>query len=84
MAQNGPLEGVEKDVNVQVDSQMPASGEDARKAARKGGEDGRKRNGGTPPTRRKGDVQYSVAARRQMSLSALRSATVSPEAASES
>jgi hypothetical protein len=84
VASNGPLAGSEKDVNAQVDSQMDPLTETAPKAARKSGEDGRKRNGGTPPRRVPGDVRYSRGARRQMSESARRSKAAQPEAASES
>jgi len=70
VAQNGPLEDLATDANQQVDSQMDPSGESTPKGARKGGEDGRKRNGGTPPRRVPGDVTYSPVARRQMSVSA--------------
>jgi hypothetical protein len=70
IASNGPLGKVEKDANAQVDSQMDPSGEGAPKGPRTAGEDGRKRNGGTPPRRVPGDVQYSPAARRQMSVAA--------------
>jgi hypothetical protein len=77
------LDATEKDVNVQVESQMDPSGEGAPKASRTPGEDGRKRNGGTPPTRRRGDVQYSPGARSQMSHTA-RAAKAPAESVSES
>ncbi|MFJ2635821.1 hypothetical protein ACIO6U_28255 [Streptomyces sp. NPDC087422] len=82
LAQNGPLDGPDKDANPQVKSQMPPSGSGALKAPRKPGVDGRKRNGGTPPTRRPGDVEYAAGARREMSRTAKAAAAV--EAVSES
>lgn len=67
--------GALKDADSQVDSQTPPDGEDssegpskgAKKRVRKGGPDGRKRNGGTPPKRRAGTVEYSQIARSEMS-----------------
>ncbi|MET9376267.1 hypothetical protein ABZX98_19275 [Streptomyces sp. NPDC002992] len=74
LAQNGPLDGLEKGENPQVDSQMtPADGKPS-KAPSEPGEDGRKKNGGTPPVRRPGTTQYAPIARRQMSLEKLRPA----------
>lgn len=70
VASNSPLSKTEKDANAQVDSQMDPLAETTPKAPRKSTEDGRKRNGGTPPRRVPGDVQYSAAARRQMSAAA--------------
>ncbi|WP_037918727.1 hypothetical protein [Actinacidiphila yeochonensis] len=84
VAQNGPLDDPVKGESSQVESQMDPSGEGAPKAPRTPGEDGRKRNGGTPPTRRRGDVQYSPGARRQMSLSALRAKAAPADAESVS
>lgn len=70
-AHNGPL----KDADSQVDSQTPPDDEGpteapskaSRKRSKRGGEDGRKRNGGTPPKRRPGTVEYSPIARSEMS-----------------
>ncbi|MFI0901813.1 hypothetical protein [Streptomyces sp. NPDC020983] len=70
VASNSPLSKTEKDANAQVDSQMDPPAGTAPKAPRKSGEDGRRRNGGTPPRRVPGDVQYSPVARRQMSAAA--------------
>jgi hypothetical protein len=76
IAQNGPLDGPQKDEKPQVDSQTtPADDEPptARtKAPKEPGQDGRKRNGGTPPRRRPGTVKYHPAAKRQMALAAAR------------
>ncbi|MFD9465581.1 hypothetical protein [Streptomyces sp. NPDC060027] len=76
IAQNGPLDGPQKDANPQVDSQTPAVGDELstarRKAPKTPGEDGRKRNGGTPPRRRPGTVKYHPAAKKQMALAAAR------------
>lgn len=74
-AQYGRLEDSETEEESQVDSQTPPGDEDSaegvskgrKKRAKKGGEDGRKRNGGTPPKRRAGTVAYSEVARNQMS-----------------
>lgn len=83
VAQNGPL----KDENAQVDSQMTPGDDDgsqapskaAKKDAKKTGEDGRKRNGGTPPKRRPG-TSYSPGARRQMSHEAQQRTTTADTA----
>lgn len=76
LAQNGPLDGPQKDEKPQVDSQMPPADDEpstARtKAPKEPGEDGRKSNGGTPPRRRPGTVKYAPAAKRQMALTANR------------
>ncbi|NWF27999.1 hypothetical protein HW130_17290 [Streptomyces sp. PKU-EA00015] len=76
LAQNGPLDAPEKDAKPQVDSQTPPAADEpstARvQASKKPGEDGRKRNGGTPPRRRPGTVKYHPAARRQMAVTASR------------
>ncbi|MFG1668780.1 hypothetical protein [Streptomyces sp. Y7] len=76
IAQNGPLDGPQTDEKPQVDSQTPAADNEpstARaKAPKKRGEDGRKRNGGTPPRRRPGTVKYHPAAKKQMALAAAR------------
>ncbi|MFJ4412581.1 hypothetical protein [Streptomyces sp. NPDC088910] len=70
VASNSPLGKTEKDANAQVDSQMDPLTGTAPKAPRKSTEDGRTRNGGTPPRRVPGDVRYSPVARRQMSAAA--------------
>lgn len=76
IAQNGPLDGSQTDEKPQVDSQTPAADSEpstARaKAPKQRGEDGRKRNGGTPPRRRPGTVKYHPAAKKQMALAAAR------------
>ncbi|WP_329623386.1 hypothetical protein OG357_25645 [Streptomyces sp. NBC_01255] len=74
LAQNGPLDGLEKGENPQVDSQMGPDSDKPSKAASEPGEDGRKKNGGTPPVRRPGTTTYAPIARRQMSLEQLRPA----------
>lgn len=66
LAQNGPLDASEKTAKPQVDSQMGPVADKAPKTPKKPGEDGRKRNGGTPPRRRPGTTSYSPAARNQM------------------
>jgi hypothetical protein len=68
LAANGSLDASEKDANAQVDSQMGSTDERPSKAPKKTGEDGRKHNGGTPPRRVPGEVTYSPAARKQMSV----------------
>ncbi|MFE2045926.1 hypothetical protein ACFXAZ_34405 [Streptomyces sp. NPDC059477] len=78
LAQNGPLDGPQRDEKAQVDSQMdPADGGPSKAPSRPvktPGEDGRKSNGGTPPRRSSGVVKYSAGARRQMAVTAAASA----------
>ncbi|AVZ74010.1 hypothetical protein SLUN_19435 [Streptomyces lunaelactis] len=70
LAQNGPLEKPEKDAIAQVDSQLTSEDGKSAKGPKQPGEDGRKRNGGTPPRRRPGTTLYSSAARSQMRATA--------------
>ncbi|MFB8407537.1 hypothetical protein [Streptomyces sp. NPDC055912] len=72
LAQNGPLDAAHKGENPQVDSQMDPADDKPSKAPSAPGEDGRKKNGGTPPVRRPGTTQYAPIAKRQMSLEQLR------------
>ncbi|MFE5890485.1 hypothetical protein ACFQ6E_16315 [Streptomyces sp. NPDC056462] len=76
IALNGPLDGPQQDAKPQVDSQTPAADGKAStartKAPKTPGQDGRKRNGGTPPRRRPGTVKYHPAAKKQMALTAAR------------
>lgn len=75
IASNGPLGKTEKEANAQVDSQMDPLPEDAPQRPRKSAADGRKGNGGTPPRRVPGDVQYSPLAKNQMSHAARAAST---------
>ena len=52
---------------------MPLAREKSAKGAQGAREDGRKRNGGTPPRQVAGAVRYSTAARSQMSHTARQS-----------